>query len=266
MKLIEAQSTATLELGGTKYPTAHLVFKHFKRIQKLIMEGIKSDNPHIVLIAEPMEAKFNKYWETMEDFASVTQIFDPRYKTALIEFLLMEETGSEAAAESIKHTKKILYDWFASYTHHTHHSSQRPTSQSAEESNTQCVTQNSDDARFKQYLAGKKSSQSFSPTSKLNLYLQEATVEIDPPNAVSFDLLSWWKVNSLRFPTLARLAKSILMIPMTSIASESAFSTSGRVLSDFRSKLDPETVEALICTQSWIKCESDDMPDSSDNL
>ncbi|PLW15888.1 hypothetical protein PCANC_14256 [Puccinia coronata f. sp. avenae] len=31
----------TLELGGTKYPTAMLVFKHFKQIQQGIVEGKK---------------------------------------------------------------------------------------------------------------------------------------------------------------------------------------------------------------------------------
>ena len=81
-----------------------------------------------------MEVQFNKYWETMQDFASVTQIWDPHYKTALIEFLIMEETGSEAASENIKQTKKILYNWFASYTHNTHNSSQCSTLHSAEAS------------------------------------------------------------------------------------------------------------------------------------
>jgi hypothetical protein len=43
------------------------------------------------------------------------------------------------------------------------------------------------------------------------------------------------------------------MIPMTSIASESAFSTGGRVLNDTRNCLKPETLEALIiCGQDWI--------------
>jgi hypothetical protein len=99
-------------------------------------------------------------------------------------------------------------------------------------------------------LASKKTnSVSVSPTAELDLYLQEATVAIDSPN---FDILTWWKVNSLRFPTLSTLVKQILMTPVTTITSESAFSSSGRVLSNFQSSLKPKTLEALVCTKDWI--------------
>ena len=40
---------------------------------------------------------------------------------------------------------------------------------------------------------------------------------------------------------------------MSTVASESAFSTGGRIFYSFRSYLLPKTVEALICTQNWIR-------------
>jgi hAT family protein len=49
------------------------------------------------------------------------------------------------------------------------------------------------------------------------------------------------------------MARDVLAIPVSSVASESAFSTGGRVLDQFRTSLTPRMVEALICCQDWIR-------------
>ncbi|XP_063938766.1 uncharacterized protein LOC108199480 isoform X2 [Daucus carota subsp. sativus] len=40
---------------------------------------------------------------------------------------------------------------------------------------------------------------------------------------------------------------------VSSVASEAAFSTSGRTIDAYRSSLSPKTVEALICSQDWLR-------------
>ncbi|CAH9090032.1 unnamed protein product [Cuscuta epithymum] len=67
------------------------------------------------------------------------------------------------------------------------------------------------------------------------------------------DVLTWWKIHSPRFPVVARMARDILAIPVSTVASESAFSTGGRTLDQFRSSLTPKMVQALICGQDWIR-------------
>jgi hypothetical protein len=49
------------------------------------------------------------------------------------------------------------------------------------------------------------------------------------------------------------VARDVLAIPASTVASESAFSAGGRVVDKYRSRLDPEVVEALICTKDWIR-------------
>ena len=71
-----------------------------------------------------------------------------------------------------------------------------------------------------------------------------------------FDILNWWRVNAQRFPILSKMARDILAVPVSTVASESAFSTGGRVLDTFRSSLSPKIVQALICTQDWIRKDS----------
>jgi hypothetical protein len=85
--------------------------------------------------------------------------------------------------------------------------------------------------------------------SELDWYLME---EIEKPNE-NFDILNWWKVNSTKFPVRAQIAHIVLAILITTVASESAFSTGGRVLDPFRSSLAPITIEALVCTQNWLR-------------
>jgi hypothetical protein len=63
-------------------------------------------------------------------------------------------------------------------------------------------------------------------------------------------------VNSSKFPVLAKIARIVLAIPITTVALESAFSTGGRVLDPFRSSLAPKTVEALVCAQNWLRSKS----------
>jgi hypothetical protein len=45
-------------------------------------------------------------------------------------------------------------------------------------------------------------------------------------------------------------------VPVSTISSESTFSTSGRILEERRRRLNPETVEALACIKDWEAAES----------
>ena len=59
-------------------------------------------------------------------------------------------------------------------------------------------------------------------------------------------------MHTSQYHILVELAKDILAIPVSTVASESAFSVGGRFLSPHRSKLLPDTLEALMCAQNWI--------------
>ncbi|KAL8469702.1 hypothetical protein ACS0TY_032516 [Phlomoides rotata] len=75
--------------------------------------------------------------------------------------------------------------------------------------------------------------------------------ELDSYLEVEFDILSWWK-NALKYPTLQLVARDVLAISISIVASESAFSTSGRFVSPHRSRLHHDTLEALMCSQDWL--------------
>ena len=85
--------------------------------------------------------------------------------------------------------------------------------------------------------------------SELERYLSEAR-QCESPN---FDILHYWKVNSERFSILSKMARDVLAIPISTVASESAFSTGGRVLDPFRRSLTLRIVQCLICTTDWLR-------------
>lgn len=51
------------------------------------------------------------------------------------------------------------------------------------------------------------------------------------------------------------MARDRATIPVSIIASKAAFSVGGRVISEKRSSLNPNTMEALICLKAWQLAE-----------
>ncbi|KAA0048579.1 putative transposase [Cucumis melo var. makuwa] len=99
--------------------------------------------------------------------------------------------------------------------------------------------------------------------TEVTRYLDEA--RIDCMGDEYLDLLTWWKVNSSQFKIISQVARDIYSIPISTVPSESAFSTGRRVLDSFRSSLTPQTTEALICAQNWIQSKPlDDMTEEID--
>ncbi|CAE5959391.1 unnamed protein product [Arabidopsis arenosa] len=92
-------------------------------------------------------------------------------------------------------------------------------------------------------------------SNELDLYLNEVVETPQILKGIEYDVLSWWKLNSGKFPVLSLIAKDIFAMQVSSVASESAFSIGGRVLDPFRSCLTHYMIEVLMCTEQWLKSE-----------
>ena len=79
----------------------------------------------------------------------------------------------------------------------------------------------------------------------------ELSAYLDSDNVTSyeddFDLLLWWHDHKLTFPILSIMARDIILVPVSTVSSESCFSLTGRILEERRRRLSPETVEMLTC-------------------
>jgi hypothetical protein len=87
-------------------------------------------------------------------------------------------------------------------------------------------------------------------SSELDMYLSEDRF----PKRKVFDILKWWKLNAPKYPILYFIARDVLAVQASTVASESEFSIGERVVSDYRSRLKSDAVEALICLKEATSC------------
>jgi hAT family C-terminal dimerisation region len=69
------------------------------------------------------------------------------------------------------------------------------------------------------------------------------------------DILGYWKRNETVYPTLAMMARDIFTVPVSTVPSESYFSSANRILIDKRSGLGAKTFERLVCLKDWFDAE-----------
>ena len=82
----------------------------------------------------------------------------------------------------------------------------------------------------------------------------------------SFDVLDWLKINSSKYSILSYVARDILVMHVSTVASKSAFSTGGRVLDPHQCSLSTRMVEALICTQNWLRSTPINLDEAIDEI
>lgn len=190
-----------------------------------------------------MEIKLEKYWKESYKSICVPVVFDPRFKFDLLEYML-KDFGSEIEANTwMLKLNKAIQKLFDQYSQEilVHHQQEDCGSPGAEED------EEDDDplAEWDHYISCKKGQ----ANNELDQYLKEELY----PRKKELDILEWWKINSLKYPVLSTIARDILAISASTVPSESAFSSGGRIVSDYRSSLSCSTVEALICLQDWLR-------------
>lgn len=202
-----------------------------------LINHMQSSDPFISEMATAMKEKFNKYWgDSYNKVLAMAVLMDPTRSQPYLKFAYMkldEPTHLAKIKEVVESLTELFNDYYK----------QEPVTV-VQPSNVQPLGL---DAEFDQFETNTLSSS----RSSLEVYLAEPRLTRDP----NFDVIGWWKDNEVRFPDLAIMARDILSIPITSVASESAFSLGGRTLTKYRHKLLPENAQALITTKSWLARE-----------
>ncbi|KAK9233321.1 hypothetical protein WN943_023570 [Citrus x changshan-huyou] len=240
--------------SGTRYLTSNLFFAKICEIRLSMNAWLQSPIEGIKNMATRMIAKYEKYWDVIHGVLAVGTMLDPRRKMLLINFLFPKIYG-ERTESKIERVRKLFVDLVHEYeVNHLSNSSggvNGANSQAAAGGDFNMLDLDLDEMADEWALFRNENTQNTHSKSELKFYLEECTL----PSTSQFDILSWWKNNQGKYPILAKIARDFLAIPVSTVASESAFSTGGRHLSPHRSRLHPSTVEALVCTQNWFWLE-----------
>ncbi|XP_070660473.1 zinc finger BED domain-containing protein DAYSLEEPER-like [Malus domestica] len=181
-----------------------------------------------------MNLKFEKYWSEYSLILAIAVILDPRYKLQFVEWGYDKLYGKES--RELKDVGDTLFALFGSYTDKfSHLLVSNPVNQTLTQIK---VGDKLFEIEFDNiYQNGSTSVEK----TELHLYLEGKRLD----RKQELDILSWWKLEQFCYPVLSRMASNVLTISISTVALESAFSISGRVLDQYRSSLLPETVQSL---------------------
>ncbi|KAF7820895.1 zinc finger BED domain-containing protein RICESLEEPER 2-like [Senna tora] len=250
--------------SGSSYPTSNMYFMQIWKIECLLIENLGVDDLVIQDMATRMKEKFDKYWSDYSVILAIAIVLDPRMKFDALKFCYskLHPINWEQKLENIK-TK--LYTLFAQYETRDDGASSSSVAvpPTPLPSTTPLSSINSKDAYW-DYIDYVCQTESPVGKSELDKYLEEP--KLKPKFHEKLDVLGHWRDHQNEFPSLSKMACDILSIPITTVASESAFSIGSRVLSKYRCSLLPNNVQALICTRNWLHGYNfEDDGDDNDN-
>ncbi|KAK9273474.1 hypothetical protein L1049_018284 [Liquidambar formosana] len=244
-------------MSGSLYVTSNSYFEEICTIENTISDWSKSLDPYLSSMAIRMKLKFDKYWGDIDKvnlMVVIAVVLDPRCKLEYVNFcysMVYQPIKVEALCKRVKETLDRLFDQYKLFDSSLGVSPTQVGQSSGEmevdkpDSEVQVPKKN-----LKQcFLKHRQEKEGGVLKSEVDKYLEESVENDDS----SFDILVWWKMNCKKYPTLAMVAREVLSIPVSTVASECAFSTGGRVLDQFRSSLTPKVVECLICAQDWLR-------------
>jgi hypothetical protein len=242
-KLLRTFFAATKVVSGTKYPTSNRYFHEIWNVKLLLDRQAKNKNVIIASMVHEMHENFDKYWKESYLLNCIPLILDPRYKRGFVKFRLEQAFGKKDSEHHIAKVDEVMHTIFKEYSLQIGESA---ADNSEEEDDADAVLGDENPlADWEAHLKVQKKQ----VASELDRYLNE---DLFPKRKV-FDILGWWKINAPKFPILSCIARDLLAVQASTVASESAFSIGGRVVSDYRSRLKSGTVEGLICLQDWLR-------------
>ncbi|GFY80894.1 BED zinc finger and hAT dimerization domain-containing protein DAYSLEEPER [Actinidia rufa] len=233
--------------------TTNTFFHEAWKIQLELSRAVASEDPFVSSLTKLMQQKFDKYWRNCCLVLAIAVVMDPRFKMKLVEFSFSKIYGDDGVTY-VKIIDEGIHELFHEYgalpVPPIPSFMDKENGVKPEDDHGGTFLSNDDLGLtdFDMYIMEATSQQS---RSELDQYLEESLL----PRVHEFDVLGWWKLNKNKYPTLSKMARDILTIPVCTLGADSVFDTVRKEMDNYRCSLRLETLEALVCTKDWLKCE-----------
>ncbi|TYI91736.1 hypothetical protein E1A91_D02G015400v1 [Gossypium mustelinum] len=225
------------DIKGTQSLTANLYFPKLCNMYEEFGQLKKSNHPFVIL----MKRKFDNYWSLCNVAFTIAAALDPRLKFRFS----CNETYDLESMMKLKRFRKVLMDVYFEYANEAKNLSASSSVMDDSNSLTAETTKDCIVSYFSKFASASNVNEVASQKSELDCYLEETLLPSDA------DILGWWRVNSQRFPTLAKMARDFLAIPVS--VSSPCSNIRAMTINPAYSSLDPESMEALVCSQNWLE-------------
>jgi len=249
----DAADILTSETSKT-YPTSDAFFHQVYRVQVELIHGTLSEDSFISNFVKPLYGMFDRYWRNSCVVLGMAVAMDPRYKLKLVEFSFAKVFGEEADMW-VRFIDEGIHELYFEYIAQTLplpsiHVEQRCDGYVKVEAHQDEATIPPPDglSDFDVYVS--EISGHHQTKSELDQYLDESLL---PRGSEDFDVVEWWKLNRIKYPTLSKMAADILSIPVATISGDAVFDTVSKKLDSCRCSLRPGTLEALVCANDWLQ-------------
>ncbi|KAI4313440.1 hypothetical protein L6164_026423 [Bauhinia variegata] len=231
----------------TTHPPSVAIFHEVWKLLLDLARAVMSEDPFISNLTKIMQEIIDKYWRDCSLVLALAVVMDPRFKMKLIEFSFSKIYGDDAHIY-IKMVDDGIHELFHEYVNLPLPLTPAYAEEGMKMEESPGGTLLSDNGLtdFDMYIMETTSQP---VKSELDQYLEESLL----PRSADSNVLGWWKLNKLKYPTLSKMARDILAVPVSTVAIESFFDIKSKEMDQYRSSLRPETVEALVCAKDWMQ-------------
>ena len=228
--ILKAFAEVTTVLSGSNYPTANIFYPYIMNVKIAVNNhAVKSNDENLKAMGKAMLDKFDKYWDSpyaendndnakdkkkeKNNVMVIATILDPRFKMKLVGYCFKELYGRDKGMREAEDIKSEFLDLYATYEVEKRQQEAANGNEQSANSSRQHATSMSTLSGFQSFLEETNSEPS---QSELTSYLEEKT---HPMTDQNFRLLDWWRLNTHRYPILAKMARKFLTVPATSVSS-----------------------------------------------